>query len=149
MKRIRLATLPAAISVGIATAATLFLIFWPHSYSGVSVDSSGSETKTGASFLSVNGYRALVVLVFPLAISVIGFLTVKNADTRRTFGKMAVWLPAVVLSLFCVVAMFSIGMFYFLPAVALIIAAALAMRQPRKAGPANPQDPAQSSARTA
>lgn len=119
-KETRTSTALAGISVALAGAATLWLIFWPYSYSGISLSSNGDESvKTSASLIMVNGYRVVLVLLVPCALTVIGFLAIRSADSSHVLEKVAIWLPAIVLLLFCVVALFSVGLFYIPSAVAL------------------------------
>ncbi|MBI2857257.1 MAG: hypothetical protein HYX95_02955 [Chloroflexi bacterium] len=130
-RRVRTPTLLAGIGIGLSAAAALWFILWPYSYEGMVTDPHGQQVRTHASFIAQNGYWALVILLFPVAMSTIGFLIVKNADPSHLVGKIAIWLPAAVLLAFCLLALISIGLYYFPSAALLFWAAALATRKVR------------------
>ena len=120
----------AATAAVLALAATLFLVFWPYSYSGVSISSGQDEpVQTRASLIAVNGYRVMLVLLVPVVISSAGFLAVSRADPHHAGGRFLALLPALTLFLFCVLAAASIGILYFPSAVVLLTATILALRR--------------------
>ena len=80
-KETRTSTALAGISVALAGAATLWLIFWPYSYSGILLSTNdGEPIRTSASFIAINGYRAILVMLVPCAFTVIGFMAIRSAD---------------------------------------------------------------------
>ena len=134
--RPRISMIAAGIAVALTALATLWLLLWPYSYSGISVSSNGGEpVRTSASLIAVNGYRVVLVLLAPCALTLFGFLAIRNSGAHRLVGKIAIWLPAVALFLFCVVGAFSVGLFYFPGAVASLVAAILSGRRSRKRVP--------------
>lgn len=123
----RRVTILATVSLGLAVIATLWLALWPYSYSGTEMSSDGGQVATHASFIQINGFRVLAVMMLPLGLTFIGFLLVKNAATLRTVGKVFLLTCPILLLLFCLVAAFSIGLFYFPSAVLLLIASVVAL----------------------
>ena len=91
-----------------AFAAAIFLLVWPV-YSGF--DGVRASNKT---LLEVNGLWAAVPVGFPVVV----------AAAALAFRRRAVTIAAaVVLGLFCLIAGFSIGMFYVPAAVTMVVAA--------------------------
>jgi hypothetical protein len=117
-------TVAAAIGVGVAVAATLWLVLWPCSYVGVTATPAGPEgtgargERVCASLIEVNGWWVLGLLSVPVILSVLGFLAARG----RIRGL--VWGIAVVLLAFCILGAFSVGLYYLPSVVALVVAAA-------------------------
>lgn len=124
--KIQRATVLAAVSLGLAVVATLWLALWPYSYSGTEMSSDGGVIATHASFIQINGFRVLAVMMLPLGLTVIGFLLAKNAYALRAAGRVFLLICPILLLLFCLIASFSIGVFYFPSAVLLLIASLMA-----------------------
>lgn len=126
----RASTVLGAVAVVLAGAASLWLIFWPAFYQGVSVNPGSQETiRTSASLIEVNGYRVVFLLLIPVALAVAGFLATRTMDHRQVKGKVAIWAPAAICLVFCVAGFFSIGLFYMPTAAALVAAAVFASKQ--------------------
>jgi hypothetical protein len=110
---IRRAGLGAAwMSVALAVAAMLVLSFW------------GFYTN-GNTVVEENGNGVLIILSLPVVVAVMGLLA---ASWRTTPGGFALWVLAIGLSFFCLVTIFSVGMFYAPSALALLLSAALVGR---------------------
>jgi hypothetical protein len=125
----RVSSALGGMAVILAAAASLWLIFWPAFYQGLSVDASSQETVvTSASLIAVNGYQVVFTLLVPVALAVVGFLAARTPEALSVKRRVAIWALAVTLVLFCVAGLFSIGLFY-MPAGAALVAAAVASRQ--------------------
>jgi len=97
-----------AVSVGLALAATIFLLVGPV-YSGFDGERTSHKT-----LLQVNGVWAVIPLMIPVLIALVP-LIFRNQAVRI--------IAAIVMGAFALVSGFSIGMFY-LPAGVLIVLAA-------------------------
>ena len=119
----------SGLALAILTAILLILI---PIYSGVGVDPSTGlfTTKTTATLLQVNGYRAL----FPLAVPVV--LAGAGMAAIWIRSPVLAWCAALLLLAFTVLTGFSIGLFY-LPVTALTaVAAFLTQKAGRQNRPA-------------
>ena len=124
MTRNRIAKGLAGVSLLLANAALLFLAFWPYSYKGTAVSTDGGVVdETSASLIEQNGMGVLVWLIIPVVLCLVAFLVTLS---RIRGGKVIMWAMAVLLLLFGLVSILSIGAFYLPAALALIIAAATA-----------------------
>ena len=109
MTQQRLATGLAAVGALFALTALLFLSFWEGFYGD-------------ATIIERNGLGILSLLATPVALAVVGLLTMQGHGTAV---RIARWAVAVVLLLFSLATVFSIGLF-FLPAAVLLLFATLA-----------------------
>ena len=124
MTRNRVAKGLAGVSLLLANAALLFLAFWPYSYQSQTMSTGGGVVdETSASLIEENGMGVLVLLIIPVIMCLVAFLVTVS---RIRGGKVIMWAMAVLLLLFGLVSIFSIGAFYLPAALALIIAAAIA-----------------------
>ncbi len=125
--------LAGGIAAGLSALASLWLGLWPGMYQSVSVSvgPTGEETvvTTSSSLIAVNGYRVVPLLMAPVAATLLGVLAISVANPLRRGGKIAIWTPAVLLFLFCLVGLASIGLFYVPSAIALLVAVVLASRR--------------------
>lgn len=97
-----------AISFGLAVAAAVFLLVWPV-YSGFN-----GERPTHATLLQINGWWAVVPVMFPVLVTLVPLL-VRMQRVRV--------VATIVMGVFVLISGFSIGMFY-LPAGILMLLAA-------------------------
>jgi hypothetical protein len=98
------------VALALSLLAVLYLLFFP-TYSGVmsSQDSTGvvQTTTTSSTILEVNGWSALLPMLFPVVICA------ATLALRSTPGvRLARVIAAVLLMGFAIVAGFSIGLFY-------------------------------------
>jgi hypothetical protein len=119
----------AAAAIVLATIAGAWLAVWPCSYSGTTSGPSGAST-TCSSLIAENGVWVIGYLLIPIVVTILGFLAV--AARRRTVARAL----AILLLVLCVLAAWSIGLFYIPAAVTLVIAAARMDRTPTDTGPA-------------
>ena len=116
-------TVAAAIGVGFAVAATLWLVLWPCFYIGVTATPMGPDgtgprgERVCASLIGVNGWWVLGLLSVPVLLSVLGFLAARGGIRALVWGVLAVLLA------FCVLGAFSVGLYYLPSVVALVVAA--------------------------
>jgi hypothetical protein len=116
-------TVAAAVGVGLAVAATLWLVLWPCFYVGVTATpvEPGGTAPTGervcASLIAVNGWWVLGLLSVPVGLTVFGFLAALGGIRWLVWGLSAVLLG------FCVIGVFSVGVYYVPSLVALVVAA--------------------------
>lgn len=73
--------------------------------------------------IEANGLRAVLYLIIPLLLTGIVVLTVHRADIGKVWRKVLIWVAVVALFGFCVLTVFSIGIFYLPATLALLIAA--------------------------
>ena len=99
----------AAISLGLAMVAAVFLIVWPI-YTGYD-----AGRPTVATLLAVNGRWAVVPVAFPVVIALIAAIHAKRPIRI---------LAAVVMCAFALIAM-SIGLFYMPAAILMVFAACI------------------------
>ncbi len=124
MTRNRIAKGLAGVSLLLASAALLFLAFWPYSYQSQTMSADGGVVdESSASLIEENGMGVLVWLIIPVVMCLVAFLATLS---RIRGGKVIIWAMAILLLLFGLVSIFSIGAFYLPAALALIIAAATA-----------------------
>lgn len=134
---------PAAIlgmiAHGLAWVAFVWLAFWPYSYYGtettpVGPDGSGGEVVSySASIIDVNGLGIVIPLLVPVALTAAGFLIVLLVRGRPVKFMVLLWLMAVLMLAFCLLALLSIGVFYVPGALVLLVAALLfSLRSPRR-----------------
>lgn len=117
----------AVLAIVLATIAGAWLAAWPCSYSGTTSGPSGASS-TCSSLIAENGVWVIGYLVIPVIVTVLGFLAV--AARRRTVARAL----AILLLVLCLLAAWSIGLFYLPAAVALLIAAARMDRTPTDTG---------------
>ena len=131
MKSNRAVVISSAVAHGLAWAAFLWLVFWPYSYQGtratpIGPDGSGGEVvSVSASMIEINGPGVLIPLLVPVALTAIGLLNVLTWDGRNSRSSILLWVSVVLLIVFCVLAMFSIGMFYLPAALTLLVSAVI------------------------
>ncbi len=129
---------PTVILLGIAHALTLvaglFMAIGPF-YQGVSAtpglvgnSSSYESVRMTASLIAVNGLRVIPLLLSPAVITAASLLLAFRGNARKGLGRLVLWVAALLLLLFCLAGIFSIGIFY-LPSAALMIAAAVVARR--------------------
>lgn len=145
MSRFRISLWSAAAAQAFAWAALVFLALWPFSYQGVSTTAvsvnpdlkstavlqlsesptSSDQQDFNASLIDVNGPGVLLALLIPVAISAVGLSAVAFKSLNRRLRRGLLWGSAVLMLVFCGLALFSVGAFY-LPAAAALIVAAIA-----------------------
>ena len=79
----------------------------------------------GDTLISVNGLSVLLVLIVPCAISGLGLMSVLASDLGRWPTKALLWTSTLLLLLFCLVGMLSIG-FLYIPAFLAMLTASIA-----------------------
>ena len=131
MKLIEVAN-PSAFSTGIAHGLAWGVVIWlafGSVYQGMSVapvgpgETPNEPTRTSASLIEVNGWQVLPILLVPAALTGLALLTVLLTHTGQTRRKVLLWVLAVLLLVFCVLASFSLGIFYVPSALALLLTA--------------------------
>lgn len=115
----RAETVAALAAHLLAWAPGLCLLFIPF-YS-----SAGDGANSSATLMEANGAGVLWILLVPLLLTGIAAAAVLFVQ-RRLYRKTLLWLPAIALLGFCLVAIFSIGAFY-LPAALVLLGLALGM----------------------
>jgi hypothetical protein len=131
MRLRRTTIISAAIAHGLSWAALLFLVFWPATYQGVSaipepssgIEQPAEQERFTASLIEVNGWDVLPVLFIPILLSGVGLVAALTRNTHPMVGRIALWGSVAFILVFCLIGIFSIGMFYLPSALALIIAA--------------------------
>ena len=111
MTRSRISLSAALISHVFAWAATIFFLFGP------------VYRPTGATLIEVNGLSAALLIVIPVALTAITLNASLPGATRPRLMLILRWAAFVLMLLFCIVSMLSIGLFYLPAAVAALIAA--------------------------
>ncbi len=112
----------------LAWGAGLFLVFWP-TYSGESVtpvlegEPAAEAVRTSATLIEVNGIWVLALLLVPILLTGSGLTAILFSHKRRVIRTTLLWGPVVLLLGFCVLAIFTIGIFYLPSALALLVAA--------------------------
>jgi hypothetical protein len=127
----RLTRISAAVGLLLAISATVWLAFWPCFYEGVEAraiqpaeDAAGGvgERHFCASLVEVNGVDVFWVLALAVGLAAIGAAA---AFLRR---RAILLVSTVALGVFCLLAGFSVGLYY-LPAAAALLVAILAWRR--------------------
>ena len=135
----RSAIIAASVAHVLAWAAFLGIVLWPCAYQGVTATpvspgeaaAAGRETvRLCASFIEVNGMGVLVPLLVPVLLTAIVMLIVIARNEWSLWTTVTLWLMAVSLLGFCVLASLSFGVLY-LPA-ALVAVVAAAVSTPRR-----------------
>lgn len=119
----------------LAWVAGAWLVFGPI-YQGVYYSSVEGRSEPSSSTLNpdewthdtetlieANGLRAVLYLIIPLILTGIVILTVHRADIGKVWRKVLIWVTVVALFGFCVLTIFTIGIFYLPAVLALLIAA--------------------------
>ena len=86
-------------------------------------------TEYSSTFLEDQDPGAIWVLLFPVLLTVPALATVLFIHKRRAIRSAMLWGPAIVLLGLCVLAGFSIGLYYMPAALALIVAAGVDLSQ--------------------
>jgi hypothetical protein len=105
------------VAIVLATIATVWLVVWPCFYTGAT-SGPGGESTTCSSLIAENGTWVLSYLAIPIILTVLAFL----ALVARLRAVM--WTLAILLFALCILAAWSIGLFYVPSAVTILIAAA-------------------------
>ena len=106
----------------------LWMVFGPV-YQGVSVTAPmpgepvGETTKHTRTLVEVNGLWVLTLLLVPILLSGVSLLVIVFTRTGQARRRALLWTPTLALLVFCVVGVFSIGLFYVPVALALLVAA--------------------------
>ena len=107
----------AVVAIVLAAIASVWLVAWPCFYTGATSGPSGEST-TCSSLIAENGTWVLSYLAIPIILTVLAFL----ALVARLRAVM--WTLAILLFALCILAAWSIGLFYVPSAVTILIAAA-------------------------
>lgn len=110
----RLATL---VAIGLATIGSAWLAAWPCFYTGTTAGPGGERT-TCSTLIAENGTWVIIYLAIPIILTVLTYV----ALVARLRAVM--WALAILLFGLCMLAAWSIGLFYVPSAVALLVAAA-------------------------
>ncbi|MFB3739259.1 MAG: hypothetical protein ACE14W_09900 [Candidatus Velamenicoccus archaeovorus] len=114
------------VALALAVAAGAWLAAWPCFYVGQRPTPAGSPASTtrlcGGSLIGENGLWVVWLLLIPVALAGVAWL---GAVSGR---RVPLWGAGIVSLGFCVLAVFSIGVFYLPTAVALLVTAAIARR---------------------
>ena len=138
MKRHNAAVVSAGIAHVLALVVVIGLVFGPV-YQGGSVTPAAPgapanvPTKTTATFIEVNGWSVLPILLVPAALTGLALVTILKTNAGQTTRRVLVWVPAVLLLGFCILGSFSIGIFYLPSALALVVSSILVSRSRRRA----------------
>lgn len=135
VKRTNPAVISTAIAHTLAWAAFLWLVLWPYAYQGETVTpvgpdgAGGASIRESASFIEVNGLQVLPLLLVPVVLTGLGFLTTRLWSAEYGLSerllRINLWFAAILLLGFCLVAIASVGIFYLPAAMALIVSAAI------------------------
>jgi hypothetical protein len=109
--------LAAVVAIVLATIGSVWLAVWPCFYTGTTSGSSGEST-TCSSLIAENGTWVISYLAVPIILTILAFLGL----VARLRAVM--WALAILLLALCILAAWSIGLFYVPSAVALLVAAA-------------------------
>ena len=85
----------------------------------------GEVYSSGRSGLEVNGSYIFVPLMVPVVLTGIPIAALRFMDRRNLKRSLLLWIPFVLLTVFCVLAVWSIGIFC-LPSAILLLVAAIA-----------------------
>lgn len=130
----RVANVSAWVALGLAVAAGAYLAFGP-AYQGVEVEAVApgeSSVEVGrftATFIEVNGLRAVPLLLVPVVLSGLAVWAVHARDAGRIQLRASLWMFAVALLGLCAVTFLSIGLLYLPTAIALLAAAITGSRE--------------------
>ena len=128
MRTIGAGRLSAWTAHALAWAAGAWFALGPV-YQGESVaaaipgEPAGEITRSSATLVEANGLHVLLLLLVPILLTAVAILAIQFTKRRGIRRKVLLWGPAVVLLGFCVVSIFSIGLFYLPAALALLVAA--------------------------
>ena len=128
MRRIGVTAISAWAAHVLAWVAGLWFVFGP-AYQGVSVapsmpgEPAGEVTRHTATLVEANGLWVLWLLLVPILLTGLTLLGIRFTDPGQTRRRVLLWLPALALLAFCLVGIFSIGLFYLPVALALLVAA--------------------------
>jgi hypothetical protein len=123
---------PSVFSTGIAHGLACGVVIWlafGSVYQGTSVapvgpgETPNEPTRTSASLIEVNGWQVLPILLVPAALTGLALLTILLTHTGQVRRKVLLWVLTVLLLVFCILGSFSIGIFYFPSALALLLTA--------------------------
>jgi hypothetical protein len=106
----------AGVAIVLATIASGWLAVWPCYYTGTTSGPSGEST-TCSSLIAENGTWVLSYLAIPIVLTVLAFVALV-AQLRAVM-----WTLAILLFVLCILAAWSIGLFFVPSAVAVLIAA--------------------------
>ena len=127
MKRAGVATISAWAAHALAWVAGLWFVFGPV-YRGVSGtpslpgESAGEVTRHTTTLVGANGLWLLWLLLIPTLLSGLALLAIRFTDAGQARRRSLLWLAALALLAFCVVGIFSIGLFYLPTAIAMLVA---------------------------
>ena len=136
------AAFAAWVAHALAWAAGLYLAFGPV-YGGVSMTAAapgelpGEVNTPPATLIEVNGLYVVPLLLIPVLLTALGLLTIYFIAPGRAVRKALLWLYAVALAAYCIVAVFSLGVFYLPAALAMLCAAISSL--PERGRPTNRQ----------
>ena len=128
LKRTSVTAFSAWAAHALAWGAGLWMVFGPV-YQGVSVSATtagepaGEATRHTHTLVEANGLWVLWLLLIPVVMSGLVLLAIALTVQGQTRRKALLWTPALALLVFCVVGIFSIGLFYLPALVALLVAA--------------------------
>ena len=93
----------------------------------------GSVYSSGRSGLEVNGPYIFLPLMVPVALTIIPVATLGITSKSNSMRGVLLWAPFVLLLGFCVLAVWSVGIFC-LPSAILLLVAAITGRRGRQSG---------------
>ncbi|MSQ11216.1 MAG: hypothetical protein EXR48_00730 [Dehalococcoidia bacterium] len=150
MQRWNGAARAALIATAFALGGMLWLTLWPDYYRAefslapAAAQDSSTTASAGASagqtvhisrsLIDEHGAKVVLLLLFPVALAALGLLAVWWRDVGGS--RIILWCNAVALALFCVVTLFSIGVFFLPAGTALVTSAAIHQRASQTALPA-------------
>jgi hypothetical protein len=124
VKKNRASKIVALAGLTWSVVMSIVLVFVPV-YSGSSVSRSCQAARSStATLIQVNGWWVLSLLAIPVLLAAAVALPILRTTGIWGVRRAVVWIGAVILLIFVVLAGFSIGFFY-LPAALLLIAAAV------------------------
>ena len=86
------------------------------------------------SMIAIEGLAGILALFLPILVSGVFLVVVLAEPGGRAVTMAVLWVTAILMPGFCVLAGFSIGLFYIPAAVAMLIAAAFAASSPVSSG---------------
>ena len=124
MTRTKISLTAGIIAHIFAWAATLFFLFWPI-YGGVSVSpgESGLSSVSGKTLIEVNGIWAAFLIILPIVFTAIVLIASLPGTALPRLMLTLRWTAFALTLLFCVVGIYSIGVFYLPAALAVLVAA--------------------------